>query len=552
MLSEEYRDYLFKLTAGFTVFTGILGYLAESSYREFFESIIRLAQSEEHSYIIVSFFTVLAVLYLSARYIGFSYGFRPSKTVFAGALLVLSVAIYSLARVDLVYRVQLMGLSFTCIFIALLLLVYEPNTLSEAVVLLTPLLLIPLPGSALDFLTPVLSRYVGRLAGAITGARVIEAPGFTQLEVMSASGETVRLSVEAACTGIVTASSILAITPLLVYIVSFSVNRPVKKLLVSVVSLFIALLIGLTGNLVRVLIVVYATMRLGAEQAYTLFHYSPSLIYSVLSVLAAFHLVKKYLKFKTYWSRSLQVDLILKATWERVAGVLLLVIVIAGFVSVILGIINTSTGIPSVVVNVSSVKEYLEKPEVYLSTSRVNFTNARYDLFLTRVLGALATYRVIARSMGETYSGYIEVVDTPARLHTWELCLTLQGYFVKASWSSSVEGVKVNFISIERGDWRGVLAYTIIPVTVKTPSGEYTVYTRVSLMGVESSDVTDKLSAVLLSIIQEHSSQVTSSNNVSGLLSIFSQSLVFILGALFVYFAVVLMYRYRARSELHG
>ncbi len=546
---------MFKLIAGFTVFTGILGHLAETSYREFFESIIRLAQSEEHSYIIVSFFTVFAVLYLSTRYIGFSYGFRPSKTVFATALLVLSMAIYSIARVDLVHRVQLMGLSFTCIFIALLLLIYEPSTLGEAVVLLTPLLLIPLPSATLDILTPVLSRYIGRLAGVVTGVRIIEAPGFTQLEVVSASGETVRLSVETACTGIVTVSSILAITPLLVYIVSFSVDRPVRKILVSIVSLFIALLIGLTGNFIRVLIVVYATMRLGAEQAYRLFHYSPSLIYSVLSVLVAFHLIKKYLKFKTHWSRSLQVNLALKVTWERVAGVLLLAIIIAGSVSVILRIINTSSNVPSVVVNVNSIKDYLEKPEGYLSTSRVNFINARYDLFLTRVLGALATYRVVAISMGEIYSGYIEVVDTPARLHTWEFCLTLQGYFVKASWSSSIEGIRVNFISIERGDWRGVLAYTIIPIIIRTLSGEYTIYTRVSLIGVESNDVTDKLSAILLSIIQEHSSQVTtSSNNISGLLSIFSQSLVFILGILFVYFVyltIVFVYRFKSRSELH-
>ncbi|MFZ8783273.1 MAG: exosortase/archaeosortase family protein [Desulfurococcaceae archaeon] len=542
---EEYRDYAFKLTSGFTVLTGLLGYLAETSYREFFESITRLAQSEEYSYIIVSFFTILAVLYLSTRYIGFSYGFRLSKVVFASVLLVLAVAIFSLARVDLEYRVQLMGLSFTCIFIALLMLVYEPTTLSEAVVLLTPLLLIPLPARLVDSLTPVLSRYIGKLVGVVTGVRVIESPGFTQLEVTTPSGETVRLSVEAACTGIVTASSILAITPLLVYIASFSVDKLARKVTISLLSILTALSIGLLGNFVRVLLVVYAATRLGAEQAYTLFHYSPSLIYSLLSVLAAFYLVRRYLKFKAYWSRTVHGELALGATWEYVAGVLLLVAIATGIISAGLHIVSTSTGSLNAVISASDVADYLQNPAKYLSTSKLRFTGAVYDSFLTRVLGALATYRVQAVSLGEYYTGYIEVVDTPARLHTWELCLTLQGYFVKASWSSSIEGVKVHFILIERGKWRGVLAHVIIPVTIRTPSREYTVYTRVSLLGAGSESLADKLSEALLSIIREHSVQVDSSVDGSALLAVLSQSLTFILGALFTYSIVVLAYRLR-------
>ncbi len=542
---EEYRDYAFKLTSGFTVLTGLLGYLAETSYREFFESITRLAQSEEYSYIIVSFFTILAVLYLSTRYIGFSYGFRLSKVVFVSVLLVLAVAIFSLARVDLEYRVQLMGLSFTCIFIALLMLVYEPITLSEAVVLLTPLLLIPLPARLVDFLTPVLSRYIGKLVGVVTGVRVIESPGFTQLEVTTPSGETVRLSVEAACTGIVTASSILAITPLLVYIASFSVDKLARKATASLLSILTALAIGLLGNFVRVLLVVYTATKLGAEQAYTLFHYSPSLIYSLLSVLAAFYLVRRYLKFKAYWSRTVHRELALGATWEYAAGVLLLVAIATGIISAGLHIVSTSTGSLNAVISASDVADYLQNPAKYLSTSKLRFTGAVYDSFLTRVLGALATYRVQAVSLGEYYTGYIEVVDTPARLHTWELCLTLQGYFVKASWSSSVEGVKVHFILIERGRWRGVLAHVIIPVTIRTPSREYTVYTRVSLLGAGSESVADKLSEALLSIIREHSVQVDSSVDGSALLAVLSQSLTFILGALFTYSIVVLAYRLR-------
>jgi len=547
----KYRDYLFKLIAGFTVFAGLLGFLAETIYREFFDSIIKLAQSEEYSYIIVSFFTVFAILYLTTKYIGFSYGVRLSKIVFTVALSFLSIAIHSLARVELEHRVQLMGLSFVCIFVVLLLLIYEPNTLNELVVFLTPLLLIPLPARFVDFLTPLLSRYIGKLAGVVTGARIIETPGFIQLEVISASGEPVRLSVEAVCTGIVTMSSILAIIPLLLYIATFSIDKPVKKILISLLSLTTALLIGLIGNFVRILLVVYATMRLGAEHAYTLFHYSPSLVYSTISVLVAFYIMRRYLKFKALRLRGSLRDITLKTTWEYIAGVLLLSVITVSVLSIAVLSASSGVGVSDITVDATSISEYLQNPAKYLSTSKLDFTSSIYDSFLTRVLSALAVYRVSARSQGELYTGYIEVVDTPARLHTWELCLTLQGYFVKASWSSDVMNVRVNFIVIERGNWRGVLAYTLFPVIVRTTSGEYSIYTRISLLSEEASNITDKLSSILLSVILEHSSE-RASRSVIEFLNILSQSSIYILSVFLVYFVVVLIYKYRVRGVLSG
>jgi hypothetical protein len=98
MASAEYREHLFKLIAGFTVLTGLIGFLAETIYREFFESIVKLALSEDYSYIIVSFFTVLTVLYLAARYTGFSYGVRLSKLFFSDTSSHLIIYLYSGSR----------------------------------------------------------------------------------------------------------------------------------------------------------------------------------------------------------------------------------------------------------------------------------------------------------------------------------------------------------------------------------------------------------------------------------------------------------------------
>ncbi|MEM4936534.1 MAG: hypothetical protein QW780_05970, partial [Sulfolobales archaeon] len=64
----------------------IVGFLAQSLHRCFFESVIKLSLSEEYSYVLVALTTVLAAVYLSIRYVGLSHSVRLSK-VLASAFL---------------------------------------------------------------------------------------------------------------------------------------------------------------------------------------------------------------------------------------------------------------------------------------------------------------------------------------------------------------------------------------------------------------------------------------------------------------------------------
>lgn len=500
-----HRDYMFKLVLGFTLVALLLGFLAETAYREFFEAITRLVSSEEYSYLLVSLFSVFTVIYMSVRYAGFSYGVRLSKILFSTLTALLSLALYTLSSFDLEHRVQLLGLSFALLFITLILLVYEPHSLSEAIPLLTPFLLTPLPAEFLDRLTPVISRYVGRLAGLLTGARVVEAPGFTRLEFVSASGEVAQLSVEAACTGIVTASSIIATLPVLLYMVTFSEDKLLKRVAVALVSMASALAIGLLGNLTRVLIVVYTAMRVGVEQAYALFHYTPSIVYSALSTLVAFSIVKKWCRFKQVFSRIAEKPLPPEATWGYVAGVFLIAILFTGVMSLALVSISAEgMGATSgAVIEVKDVSDYLSNPDKYLSTGSIALTGKHRDPYLTRVLGALAVYRVNIEIDDNIFLGYVEIVDTPARLHTWQLCLTLQGYFIRASWVDIVNNTKLTYILLEKDGWRGVLAYVLIPTTVRTGGSVFNLYTRISILAGENPyHQTDYLSATLVSLVK--------------------------------------------------
>jgi exosortase/archaeosortase family protein len=501
-MEQAYRESILKLAVGFTIVSFLLGFTMETAYRDFFQSITKLAGSEEYSYIIVSLFSVLAVLYLSVRYTGFSYGIRPSKMILTTLIVLISAAIYIASGIDIEHRVQLMGLSFALFFIALIILIYDLNTPSEIIPLLTPFLLVPIPAGFLDAVTPILSRYIGRFVGYLTGVRVIEMPGFTQLELITPSGEVARLSVEAACTGIVTISSIIAIVPILLYMISFSIDKPLRKLTIAIISILVAFTIGIVGNILRVLIVVYIASRTSVEQAYTVFHYSPSLLYSTLSVLSAFYIVNKYSHFQAFFSRVLRSSRFITASWEYIAGVFLVAFIFTGIVNFAL-LEAQAGGIEQsyIAIRIDDAQKFIQKPDEYLSSSLIRFSSREYDAFLTRVLGALAVYRVRVVTISGIYSGYIEVVDTPARLHTWQLCLTLQGYNITSSWSESINGTRVSTIVMEKAGWRGVLLYTIIPVSISTSGGSTTLYTRISIQASgDPSQLTRVLARDILSI----------------------------------------------------
>jgi len=541
-LEHAYRESIVKLAVGFTIVSFLLGFTMETAYRDFFQSITKLAGSEEYSYIIVSLFSVLAVLYLSVRYTGFSYGIRPSKIILTTLIALISAAIYIASGIDIEHRVQLMGLSFALFFIALIILIYDLNTPSEIIPLLTPFLLVPVPAGFLDAVTPILSRYIGRFVGYLTGVRVIEMPGFTQLELITPSGEVARLSVEAACTGIVTISSIIAIVPILLYMISFSIDKPLRKLTIAAISILVAFTIGIVGNILRVLIVVYIASRTSVEQAYTVFHYSPSLLYSTLSVLSAFYIVNKYSHFQAFFSRVLRSSRFITASWEYIAGVFLVAFIFTGIVNFAL-LEAQAGGIEQsyIAIRIDDAQKFIQKPDEYLSSSLIRFSSREYDAFLTRVLGALAVYRVRVVTISGIYSGYIEVVDTPARLHTWQLCLTLQGYNITSSWSESINGTRVSTIVMEKAGWRGVLLYTIIPVSLSTSGGSTTLYTRISIQASgDPSQLTRVLARDILSITSVEDRAVDL--GAQGPLGIYINAILITLFLLLIYSVLLLVW----------
>jgi len=423
-------------------------------------------------------------LYLSLRQVGFSYGIRLSKTLLSSCFLTLSFIFYWMSMFNLEFKIQYLGLSFSWLFLALVILVYEPQRFVDLIPLLTVFLLIPVPTSVIDALTPQLSRVVGRVAALLTGAVYVEKPGFSQIIVESGSGE-VAFSVETVCTGIVTLSNIFSVFPILLFLPIASLGTVKKKMLASIASLITALVIGFAGNLVRVVLVILGVKLMGPDIGLTLFHYSPSIIYSSISIIVAILLIKRFLG-----GSILSVSRLHAITPESprlmITSLFLTLLVSTIFIGTVLAVHRglEEAQPRGLKLELEDLEEFLNHPSRHLLNSPdVTVLSERYDEFLTRVLGALKVYRVVfSQNNRITYTGYVEIVDTPARLHTWQLCLTLQGFKVLNTWIKTALVNPVTFIKIEKDGAEYLLSYIIEEIEVISSNMNTRLYTRISIL----------------------------------------------------------------------
>lgn len=475
---ELLRDYRVKVVVGWSYVVALSTVLLETVFRTYASSLLRLVTVEEYSYIVVGLAVSMGVVHLSIRNLGMVYGVRIGKVLTSISLLLLSLLFLVLARIEQERVVQLEGLSFVLLLIALLSLVYDARRLRDALPLLSFFLLIPVPGSLIDSITPVLSRYVGRIAAYLTGARFIEQPGYSAIEVATPSGIQ-QFSVETTCTGIVTLGSILSIVPLLLYVISFSVAKTSRKVIAVLVSLTLSLLIGLTGNLLRVVLVIVASRYYGVEIGLGYFHYSPSIVYSLLSIIAAIKVIDRILKL-----RSLLPDIPPRKIYFSFSSVGAL-LVIMGLATILyyifsISIVAPAVGTTEILRLKASTLELLENPGIYILRNTTLLSSVR-DPRLTQALGALTVHRISFYFNETFFRGYIEVVDTLARLHTWQLCLTLQGYEVVGAWSELVGNRRIYYILVSRDGSKYLLAYTIAPVSTADTLANTAIYTRVSI-----------------------------------------------------------------------
>ena len=486
MHASDVQDYKKIIVAGFTVLVGLVVLLFESLYRDVLISYIKLVFTGEYSYLIIVLFSVITLFHYLIRDLGLSYEVRISKILTSILLISLSLVFYVLMFLDIEYSVQYGSVSLILIILSLIILVYNPVSMKDLIPLLTLFTLVPLPASLTDSITPYLSRFIGKLAALLTNTVFVESPAYARLLIETPSGLT-SFDVEVACSGVIILSSIIAVVPVITYLVVFGQHDLRRKLVGIFTSLLLATLIGLLGSLLRVVLVVWGSVNYGIEAGVKYIHYTPSVIYSVFSVLLAFLIINRYvglrLTIPKLILRKVNVEL------GHVIGVLtLLMIFTSGYVItlssvVVSGLESVSSG-NSLFIDLTELSDFIyDSPKyVFRASKDLRLIRYSYNSYLTSVLCAFRVYEILVEREGNyTYTGYVEVAENPGRFRTLWLCLTLQEFKVVNSWSKFVKGTRLYFVEVEKGELRGVLGYVLIPVTTNT-SEEVVAYVRVSLM----------------------------------------------------------------------
>ncbi|MEM4831530.1 MAG: hypothetical protein QW740_03765 [Sulfolobales archaeon] len=460
----------------------IVGFLAQSLHRCFFESVIKLSLSEEYSYVLVALTTVLAAVYLSIRYVGLSHSVRLSKVLASAFLYTLAASVHILSSLSPGYCIHLQGLSFSLFFISTALLVYDLASPFHVLPILAVFLLIPIPTDLADSIAQLLSGIIGRATAALTGSKIVETHGHISLEVNTPSGvET--LSIETVCSGVVALGSVIAAAPVLALLAAVGRARASRKALISLAATALAVGLGLLGNLVRLLLVLYVARTTDLEAAMSASRYSPSALYSSISALASFILASKYGEMGGVNAVRYGASRSLDASWSHVVGVLAFAVAAVSVASLATTIAESAltVGGDGLALEVADLDSLLENPAPYFGTEDVTYLGVLYDGYSARVLGALAAYSVSLEYRGGIYSGYVELVDIPVKLRTWRLLLSTRGYTVTKSWRESLGALYVSYAVAEKSGERYLLTQVVVPAVVRTKVSEHKLFVRVSV-----------------------------------------------------------------------
>ncbi|MEZ0394487.1 MAG: archaeosortase/exosortase family protein [Desulfurococcaceae archaeon] len=476
------------LAAALVLVFGLSAFLLEAFYGELASFYASSIFGEDHGYLVAAAASFAVALCLAAGDAWLSPEVRPSK-VLAIALLAVAAVEFKLlagARPDMATFFD--GMSFSSALLAIASAALTPRRPAGALVLASAYALVPLPASWLDFLAPPLSRLVASLASAVTGAALVEGPASAYLVVQAPNG-TVELEVARACTGLASMSSVLALLPISAYFAAGSRGGLARRALAFVAPLAAGAAVAFAGNVIRVIAIVEAARALGPEPALSILHYSPSLAYSAIAAAVAVLLASRLGGGGRDPGGGV--------AGGRAAGAMALATIVAISLAAPLALASQPARAGAPAISVSSVGDFLRTPASYLAGGGARLAGEAEEAGLRQVLGALAVSRFVVVSGGRAYEGYVEVVDSPARLHAWQYCLGLQGYEVTSSWDEYDGQLLVSFVGLRRGNWTGVLAYSVGRVLLEYPGGSVPMYLRISAIAPEPGEALRVVEAMM-------------------------------------------------------
>jgi len=430
-------------------------------------------QVEGYSYLIVPIPISLYIVADIIRRYGSPYNLDILRvlSLFGGVLI--ASAIYAVSRLVVEYALQLEIFSLVILSSSIIFLAYSEfnSFVAPLIAVLSMMLLVPIPWGLINSLSSALLHPIASLAAMLTGAQFTSGEGFVVLTVVDSYGTPRSLQVAPQCSGVVSLMAVLSLAPAVLYIASRSSARFRSKALAVVKALALASATVFVGNVLRIVLVIYTVRVAGLETAMQLFHWTPSIIYVAIATLLALHQVLRLPRPE----RAPHTNRVVSV--ESGSVVAKLALIAAAVILFAVASRTLNVGLPTLSVPRIDPAKLVEAPQdVIFNISQLNM-QAIPNPRIGAAIGTFALYDMVIREGDRVVYGYIELGESPARFHSWFVCLSAQGYTVEKSWSE-VGNTTVTFIVASKDLQRILLTYTVYKYS--TELGD--IYAKVTLI----------------------------------------------------------------------
>lgn len=538
----------FNMVAGLIFLAGLgagLKFLYSQTMLDLFYSLF----VEEYSYIFIVIFAFFLFLALRLGETWVESEFRIGR-VFVILLMLSTLLTFNvLSKIIVSQSIILQVLSLIFFVWVLTVILYMRNSLKKLILpMFTLVMLVPIPRDMLEYNSLFLSKIVGNVVSVIANVPLRSLPGNrVLLDIVDKSGRIISLEIVSACSGIVSVASLIAILPFLIYATSGE-SKVFRRIKAIFIGLFLGIIIAFVGNIFRVLLIVYITEWYGFNTAMEFFHYTPSMVYSIIATFIAFYAASKLCPNPVRRHKN---NVVLSNVNFRRSIVLLMIFVLVSSISMIsAGIVPVYASFPRKVVHTVYSYDYLiSNISGIVFNDKVHIIYEQEVPALMRALGSSLVKRFMADFGEYRVFGYLEFAETPLRFHSWWVCLTVQGYEVLSSWEVKINDTMVTYILYKKYGVSSLMgvAYYSVPVMFgeKIDAG----YLRVSLMMQTGKSVSETVK-VMNNIFSNYFSKGLYRPNVGGnthLLHLLAYIDIFLAVIVIAYYGTIIMYNYIKR-----
>ena len=507
MTEAEARDGLAVFVLVFLSIASLM--LAIRAYAPYVGSYIDYLTMPEYSYLIILIPTsIILIVMLLIHYFNLSKP-SPMSLIASVSLFLGSMLFYVLGSLDEVNSAQLYGISFSLLIWSFIILIFYPERVTYFISALTlTLLTVPVPLSFISYTSTAFSQLIGRVVAYLMGAELIQSGSSIYIGVVDAEGTKRVFELVHACSGIISVTSIIAISPILLYFIFRSMGSMKEKVLKTIVVLGSAIAIVFVGNAARVAAVLYFTKYVSYERALEFFHQVPSLIYAGLAVLVSFLILEKTTKRGSREGISEVSHRTTKAFGSRFRKVMGVFIILVAVVSLFLTAL-----LPSLIVQGAAVpsSRLVTLDTLLTHTARVVFNETGVSVLrevpvpaLTARLGSSTVNMIVIKYNNTVLSGYAEVAERPTRFHGWHVCLTMQGYTIVRSWKEVHGDLVINYLLVEKSGYERLLGYALYRVPFLVSNGTSVAFVRISLFtGVRGDRNVDRAAELIREILEK-------------------------------------------------